>query len=116
MNGNGNGSGSGKIEGLLERIATRLDSVHEEQTRMREEQTRTREEQVRMREDTHDALVDLAVRQERSQERIREDMNRGFAQVNARIDNVLAIAGRHHDDHEQRIQVLEAAVLGKRSG
>jgi hypothetical protein len=43
-------------------------------------------------------------------------MNRGFSQVNARIDNVLAIAGRHHEDHEQRLQVLEAAVLGKPSG
>jgi hypothetical protein len=109
-------NGNGKIEGLLERIATTLDGVREEQVRMREEQ-------VRMREDTHEALVDVAVRIERTREQLtdevaglRGDMNRGFAQVNARIDNVLAIAGDHHDDHEQRIQVLEAAVLGKQSG
>ena len=69
-------------------------------------------EQVRVREETHEALVHIAVEQART----REDMNRGFAQVNGRIDNVLAIAGAHHDDHEQRIQVLEAAVLGKQPG
>ncbi len=112
-------NGNGKIEGLLERIASTLEETQAEQVRMREEQVRMREEQVRMREETHDALVKVAVAQERSREELvelRGDMNRGFAQVNARIDNVLAIAGHHHDDHEQRIQVLEAAVLGKQPG
>ncbi len=47
---------------------------------------------------------------------LRGDMNRGFAQVNARIDNVLSIAGGHHDDHEERILILEQHVLGKSSG
>lgn len=66
---------------------------------------RVLEELVRTREETRSGFTGL-----------RADMNRGFAQVNARIDNVLAIAGGHHDDHEQRIQVLEERVLGKSSG
>jgi len=99
-------NGNGKVEGLLERIA--------------EGQDRLREELADHKEATTKAIGELAAGQERlrqdmnrGQDQLRQDMNRGFAQVNTRIDNVLAIAGRHHDDHEQRIQVLEERVLGK---
>ncbi len=79
---------NGNVVSLLERVL--------------EELVKTREEVSGLRAATREELGGL-----------RADMNRGFAQVNARIDNVLAIAGRHHDDHEERIQVLEQHVLGK---
>lgn len=91
-------NGNGRIETLLERIASNQERMVERQDAMTE------------------ALVDVATGLERTRVEVvqlRADTNRGFAQVNARIDNVLAIAGRHHDDHEERIQVLEQRVLGK---
>jgi hypothetical protein len=101
-------NGNGKVEGLLERIATSVERTEETQERMAV------------------ALGDLAAAQARqgdemvrSREKlagIRRDMNRGFAQVNARVDHVLEIAGRHHNDHEERLQILDQHVLGKTSG
>ncbi len=94
-------NGNGKIEGLLDRIAASVERTEEKQERMAT------------------ALGELAAAQARQGDELvalRRDMNRGFAQVNGRIDNVLAIAGSHHDDHEQRIQTLEQHVLGKKSG
>src|SRR5436190_24335211 len=88
---------NGNAVSLLVRIADRLDSMDERQDAMQK------------------TMVEMAVGQEQTRQelvQLRVDMNRGFAQVNARVDNVLVIAGRHLDDHEERIQVLEERVLG----
>lgn len=100
MDSSGNGNGR-SVESLLGRVVEELVGVRQGLAEIRQEQVHLREEQASTRVE----LIEM-----------RRDMNRGFAQVNGRIDNVLAIAGRHHEDHEQRIQTLEQHVLGKKSG
>ena len=41
---------------------------------------------------------------------LRVDMNRGFDQVNGRIDGVLKNLGGHHRNHERRLTALEKTV------
>lgn len=99
------GQSNGNIVGLLERIAAGVEGTNErlDQTNERLDQTNERLGRLEMR--VH---------------RIDDTMQRGFADVNARldvtnarIDNVLRVAGSGHHDHEERIQVLEEIVIKK---
>jgi len=107
MEGNGNGS-NGSVVSLLGRVVEELGHVREELGGVHKELVEIRQEHVHLREEQASTRVELI--------EMRRDMNRGFGQVSGRLDNVLAITGRHHDDHEQRIQTLEQHVLGKKSG
>jgi hypothetical protein len=78
-----NGS-NGKVIDLLERIAGGIDGVNQ-------------------RIDGLSQRVDALTVETRD----------GFATVNGRLDNMLVFLGRHHANHEERIQALEARVFEK---
>lgn len=97
----GSNGSNGKSVALLERIAERLETMD---SRLESMDSRLESMESRLDEQTAETRA------------LRQDMNRGFAQVNGRIDNVIAFMGRHHGDHEERIRVLEERVLGKAKG
>jgi hypothetical protein len=94
-----NGS-NGNIAGLLERIASATELTNERLDAVERQQQRTNERLEAF---------------ERGQQQMREDMNRGFQQVNTRFDRALTFMGGHHTDHEQRIKALEEQVFKKSS-
>jgi hypothetical protein len=81
----GNGS-NGKMIDLLERIAAGIDGTNQ-------------------RVDGLSQRID----------RLTLETRDGFDRVNGRLDNMLVFLGRHHANHEERIQALEDRVF-KKSG
>lgn len=61
-------------------------------------------------EATLDTVVEVIESLHESIRGLRDDMAKGFGQVNSRLDKAIENQGQHWRDHEQRIKALERKV------